>query len=146
MIPIYSPNKCVQYSEWGLHFVHDITLCCRSFTNCHVTVQSLSESLYNRPTTLLWRNVDHTVAGNIGTMCLEMRIRPWICDTTQYIRVNIKQSLCLRCLHWCVFHRILMIWRHDKVVRQRRSRVMLPHSLITTVWWYSILYQTDYFL
>jgi hypothetical protein len=35
-----------------------------------------------------------------------------------------------------------MIWRHDKIVRQRRSRATSRHSFITTVWWYNILYQT----
>jgi hypothetical protein len=38
------------------------------------------------------------------------------------------------------FPRIPMIWHHDKIVRQKRSRVMLCHSFITTVWWYNILY------
>jgi hypothetical protein len=35
-----------------------------------------------------------------------------------------------------------MIWRHDKIVRQRRSRATSRLSFITTVWWYNILYQT----
>jgi hypothetical protein len=34
-----------------------------------------------------------------------------------------------------------MIWRHDKIVRQR-SRATSRHSFITTLWWYTILYQT----
>ena len=49
---------------------------------------------------------------------------------------------CLRCLHWCVYPRILMIWRHDKVVRQRTSSATSRHSFITTEWWCNILYQT----
>jgi hypothetical protein len=41
------------------------------------------------------------------------------------------------------FLRIPMIWRHDKIVRQRRSLATSRHSFITTVWWwYNILYQT----
>ena len=39
-----------------------------------------------------------------------------------------------------------MTWRHDKIVRQRRSCATSCHSFITTVWWYNILYQTGYFL
>ena len=35
-----------------------------------------------------------------------------------------------------------MIWRYDKVVRQKRSHATSRHSFITTVWWYNILYQT----
>ena len=112
---------------------------------CHVTVRSLSVSLCNRPTTLFWRNMDSTVAGNIAIMSLEMRILQWIHDT-QYEWLNIKQSLCLRCLLWCVFPRIPMIWCHDKVVLQRKSRMTSHHSFITKVWWYNILYQTCYFL
>ena len=49
-------------------------------------------------------------------------------------------------LHWRVLPHIPMIWRHDKIVRQRRSRATSRHSFITTVWWYNILYQTGYFL
>jgi hypothetical protein len=41
-----------------------------------------------------------------------------------------------------VFPRIPKIWRHDTIVRQRRSRVTSGHSFITTVWWYNILYHT----
>jgi hypothetical protein len=37
---------------------------------------------------------------------------------------------------------IPIIWRHDKIVRQRGSRATSRLSFITTVWWYNILYQT----
>ena len=50
--------------------------------------------------------------------------------------------LCYRCSHLRVLPRITIIWRHDKIVRQRRSRATSRHSFITTVWWYNILYQT----
>jgi hypothetical protein len=52
--------------------------------------------------------------------------------------MNIK--LCLRCVYWCVFSRIPILWRLDKVVRQRRGRTTSRHSFITAVWWYNILY------
>jgi len=35
-----------------------------------------------------------------------------------------------------------MIWRHYKIVMQRRSRATSRLSFITTVWWYDILYHT----
>ena len=54
--------------------------------------------------------------------------------------------LCKRCSHWHVLPCIPMIWRHEKIVRQRRSCATSHHSFITTVWWYNILYQTGYFL
>ena len=63
-----------------------------------------------------------------------------------YEWMNIKQLLCLHYLHWCVFSLIPMIWHHDEVVQQRRSRATSHHSFITTVWWYNILFQTGYFL
>jgi hypothetical protein len=50
-----------------------------------------------------------------------------------------------RCSHWRVLPRIPMIWRHNKIVRQRRSRATSTsrHSFITKLWWYNIiLYQT----
>jgi len=71
-------------SHYLLSFIHQY----------HVTVRSHSVSF--------WRNVDRTAAGNIDTMPLEMKICPWIHDT-QYEWMNNKQSLCLRCLHWCVY-------------------------------------------
>jgi hypothetical protein len=60
---------------------------------CHVTVQSLSVSLYNRLTKLFWRNLYwkywNYVLGNEN-----------IKRNSRYtIRKN--DSLCLRCLHWC---------------------------------------------
>ena len=63
--------------------------------------------------------------------------------TSRYVLPFIN-FLCLRCLYCRVFPRTPMIWRHNKIVRQRRYRVMLHHSFITTVWWYNILYQTGY--
>jgi hypothetical protein len=45
---------------------------------------------------------------------------------------EVKQSLWMRYLHWCVFPCIPMIWRHDKVVRQRRSGATSRHSCIAT--------------
>jgi hypothetical protein len=52
---------------------------------CHVTVRSLSVSLHNQSTmTFYFRNVDSTVAGNIESMLLQIR-------------------MCLLCLHWCIF-------------------------------------------
>ena len=43
---------------------------------------------------------------------------------------------------YCILSYIPMVWRHVKVVRQRTSHATSCHSFITTVWWYSILYQT----
>lgn len=37
---------------------------------------------------------------------------------------------------------ISILWRHAKEVRQWTFHAMSRHSLITIVWWYSILYQT----
>jgi hypothetical protein len=51
-------------SRYVLPFIHQ----------CHVTVRSLSVSLYNRSTTLFLRDVNRRVAENIETMSLEMRI------------------------------------------------------------------------
>jgi hypothetical protein len=42
--------------------------------------------------------------------------------------------LCYRCSHWRVLPFILMIWRHDKIVWQRRYRATSRHSFITTVY------------
>ena len=55
----------INKSQEDLIFIHQ----------CHVTVRSLSVSLYSIPATLFLRNVDSTVAVNICTMSLEiMRI------------------------------------------------------------------------
>ena len=107
------------------------------FHQFHITVRSL----YNRPTMLFWRNMDSTVAGNIETMSLEMKIWQWIRDI-YYEWMIIKQLLCLCRLHWYVLPYSPMIWCYDKVVRQKRSHATSRHSFITTVWWYNILYQT----
>jgi hypothetical protein len=48
--------------------------------------------------------------------------------------MNIKQSLCLSCLYWCVFPHIPMLWRHDKVARIRKSHATLHHSFISDVY------------
>ena len=39
-----------------------------------------------------------------------------------------------------------MILSHDKIAWHRKSCTTLHQSFITTVWWYSILYPTGYFL
>ena len=66
----------------------------------------------------------------------------------QITRVEIRLTNVYNTLssHWRVLTHIPMIWRHDKIVRQRRSRATSRLSFITTVWWYNILYQTGYFL
>jgi hypothetical protein len=51
----------------------------------------------------------------------------------------------LFCHSFNVAH-IPMIWRRDYVVGRRTARAKLRHSLINTVWWYHILYKTDYSL
>ena len=107
---------------------------------CHVAVRSLSVWLYNLLRTLFekcgpcsCRKYWNYVLTN-ENMTVNLRYT---------IRMNKQiQSLCIGCLHWRVFTRIPMIWRHDKVVWQRRSRAITHHSYITTVWWYSILYHT----
>jgi hypothetical protein len=96
----------------GLHVVHDITLVYFLIT-FSVTIQSSDNAFLEK-------------------------CGPYSC----WKYWNIKQSLCLRCLHWCVLPRIPMIWHHDKVVRQRKSHATSHHLFITTVWWYNILYQT----
>jgi hypothetical protein len=113
----------------GVHFVHDLTL----FVAIHSSKSCYCSIAFSVTVQSFLSNVDRTVAGNIETMSLEIKIWQWICDT-QYECMNIKQSLCLRCLHWCVFPRIPIIWHHDKVVRQRRSCATSHHSNITTVW------------
>jgi hypothetical protein len=61
-------------------------------------------------------------------------------DVTLFVAVHSFAVLTLLTL--TCFPRIPLIWRHDKIVRQRRSRVTSRHSFIITVWWYNILYQT----
>jgi hypothetical protein len=34
----------------------------------------------------------------------------------------------IHCLHWCVFPRIPTLWRHNKVIRHRKSCATLHHS------------------
>ena len=65
-------------------------------------------------------------------------------DVTLFVAVHSFAVLTLLTL--TCFPRIPLIWRHDKIVRQRRSRVTSRHSFIITVWWYNILYQTGDFL
>ena len=65
-----------------------------------------------------------------------------LCMTSRYLLPFLHQCHITVRLHWCVYHRILMTWRHDKVVRKRTSRATSRHSFITTVWWYNILYHT----
>jgi hypothetical protein len=45
----------------------------------------------------------------------------------------IKQLLCLCRLHWYGLPYSPMIWRHDKLVRQKRSGATSHHSFITSV-------------
>jgi hypothetical protein len=141
-------NRRIKINKFGQYSQEDyiLSMTSRYFLQflSPITVWLFPVSLYNRLTTPFLRNVDLTVAANIEPMSLEMRIWPWIRDT-KHEWINIKQSHWLRCLHWKVFSHITMIWCHDKVVQQRRSCAMLCHSFITTVWWYNILYQTDYF-
>jgi hypothetical protein len=108
-----------------------------TFRQFHITVRSLSVSLCNRPTTLLFKKCGHYSWRKFWNS-------PWKYDREFAIH-NIKKSLFLRCLHWCVFSRIPMIWRHDKVVVQRTSRATSRRYFITTMWWWNILYQTSYF-
>ena len=95
---------------WGrLHCVNDVTFFVAVLSPMSITAQSLSVSLYN-PKTLLKRKRGPYNCGNIDTISL-------------------------RCLHWCFFRQIPMIWHHDKGVRQRTSRATSHNSFITTVWW-----------
>ena len=101
-------------------------ICCCSFTNVMLLFCHFQYHYTIVQQCFFWRNMDSTVARNIEIMSLEMSIWVWIHDT-EYEWLNIKQSLCLRCLLWCVFPCIPMIWCHDKVVGQRRSRATSCH-------------------
>jgi hypothetical protein len=119
--PNFEINKFVQYYEGDYIFCMTSRYLLPFLHQCHVTAKSLSVSLYNRSTTsFYYGNVGRTVAGNIEILSLDIII-------------------CLRCLFWCAFPRISMIWRHDNVVRQKGSRTTSRHYSITTVWWYNTL-------
>ena len=123
-------------SRYLLPFIHQSQVTVWDHFQCHCTIVRQYA---------FWGNFDSIVAGNIETMSLEMKIWQWIRDI-YYEWMIIKQSLCLCRLHWYVLPYSPMIWRHDEVVRQKRSGATSHHSLITTVWWYNILYQSSYFL
>ena len=115
-----------------LHFVQ-LRYCSITFS---VTAQSSDNTFFFKMwnCSVAW-NIETTIHRNENmTMNLQYSTNEWTLS-----------SLCLRCLHWCVFPCIPMIRRHDKVVRQRRSRATFRNSFITTVWRY-ILYQKGYFL
>jgi hypothetical protein len=78
--------------KWtNLYTTLRVTLFC---TWCHVFYRSFANVTlmfdhFQCHCTIIWqaflRNLDCTVAGNIETMSLEMRIWPWIYDTLIYI-------------------------------------------------------------
>ena len=76
----------------------------------------------------------------VKVKCIQYSERDYIsCMTSRYFVIHSTMP------RYCVFSHIPMIWRHDKTVRQRRSRTTSCHSFITTVWWYNILYQSGDF-
>ena len=91
-----------------------VTLFC---TWCHVFYCSFANVTlmfdhFQCHCTIIWqaflRNVDCTVAGNIETMSLEMRIWPWIYDTLIYIN---EYTLNSRFVYVDVFSYIPMKWQ-----------------------------------
>ena len=138
-------NKFVQYSmedyifymtsSYALPFIYQSRVTVRDHFQYHCTIvrqYAFLEKFSQYSCRKYWNYV------------LEIKIWRWIRDK-YYEWMIIKQSLCLCRLHWYVLHCSPMIWRHDKVVRQKRSGATSHHSFIT-VWWYNILYQTGYFL
>ena len=122
-------------SRYLLPFIHQ----------SHVTVQSLSVSLYNRPTMLFWKNVDCSVAGNIETIIHgneNMTMNSWY--TTNEWTLN---SHFVNIAYIYVFppHSTDMTSWQSSSAEKILCNVM-PFFYHCAVWWYIILYQTGYFL
>ena len=95
-------------------------------TTFSVTVQSVNNAFFLEMWTVMLSEI--------------LKLCPWIWEYGRefarhnYEWMNIKQSLCLCCFLSMCFPRIPMIWRHDKVNRQRRSRATSRHFFYHT--WY----------
>ena len=116
------------------HYSEEDYILCLTSRYCYVLSQisrycsiTFSVTVQSADSFLFYRNLDLNVTGNIETLSWEIRILPWICYTYDEW-MNMKHSLCWRCLHWCFSPHIPMIWHHDNVVRQRRSRAILLSS------------------
>ena len=116
-------------------------ICCRSFTKVKLLFGITFSVTVQCPTICFLEKFWQYSCRKYWNYVFEIKIWQWIRDI-YYEWMIIKQSLCLCRLHWYVLPYSSMIWRHDKVVRQKRSGATSHHSLITTVWWYNILYQT----
>lgn len=86
----------------------------------------------------VWRNVEYMLMywaehlSEILKLFLENGIRLCIIDAL-ICRMNIEQLLRLPCIHRDVFYHIPILWRHEKVARQRIHRATSNHSFITSV-------------
>jgi hypothetical protein len=108
-------------SRYLLPFIHQ----------CHVAVRSLSVTVQSSDNAFFFKcgqYCNRIYWNYVPGMNDNMTVYSWY-----IIWMNeVKQSLWMRYLHWCVFPCIPMIWRHDKVVRQRRSGATSRHSCIAT--------------
>jgi hypothetical protein len=54
--------------------------------------------------------------------------------------IQYEQAFCLRRLYWYVCSRITIVWRHEGT-----SHATSCHSVVTSAWWYNILYSIEIF-
>jgi hypothetical protein len=54
--------------------------------------------------------------------------------------IQYEQAFCLRRLYWYVCSRIPIVWRHEGT-----SHATSCHSVVTSAWWYNILYSIEIF-
>ena len=140
-------NNYVQYSE-GDYILCNASRCLLLFIyKYHFTVRSLSVSRYTRSTTSfleLW-TLQLSQIWNFVLGDENMTLNPWsIIWMSGHWRV-----VSLRCLHCVAFppnSHDMMSWQSRSAEKNARSRATECHSVITKMWWYSILYQTGYFL
>ena len=113
-------NNFVQYSSrYLLPFIYQSHVNVRDHFQCHCTIvrqHAFLEKFWQYSCRKYWNYV------------FEIKIWQWNRDI-YYEWMIIKQSLCLCRLHWYVLPYSPMIWRHDKVVRQKRfgADVVIQH-------------------
>jgi hypothetical protein len=97
---------------------------------------ALSVSLYNRP---VWgKYMAMYWTGNIETMFMDRWIWTLVCDT---VICQMNDQIWIN-QHWTFQCYGVM----DKKFKYMTYRATTRYYFITTVWWYNILYQSDYFL